>query len=37
MTIETMQGITIENETIGKVYEKDELDMRLEDFRRARH
>ena len=27
VTIETMQGITIEKETIGKVYEKDELDV----------
>ena len=37
VTIETMLGITIEEEAIGKVYEKDELDMRLEDFWRARH
>ena len=27
VTIETMQGITIEEETIGKAYEKDELDV----------
>ena len=27
VTIETMQGITIEEETIGKVYKKDELDV----------
>ena len=27
VTIETMLGITIEEETIGKVYEKDELDV----------
>ena len=27
VTIETMQGITIEKETIGKAYEKDELDV----------
>ena len=27
VTIETMLGITIEEETIGKAYEKDELDV----------